>query len=57
MAAAEHHCTLDPPLFELLHIYPNSVSGCFIKALRVQVYAPLEYFNRALHINVQATLI
>ena len=47
MAAAVHHSTLDLPLFVLLHAHPNLGSGCSIKALQVQLYVLLEYFNRA----------
>ena len=56
MAAAVHHSTLDLPLFVLLHAHPNLGSGCSIKALQVQLYVLLEYFNR-LHINVLDSLI
>ena len=33
-------------------VYPNLGCGRSIKALRVKEYVLLEYFNRALHINV-----
>ena len=45
------------PLIIFTFLNPNLGSGCFIKALRVQVYALLEYFNRALHTNVEASLL
>ena len=48
MAAAVHHCTLNPPLFVLLYVYPKLGGGCSIKVLRAQVCVLLEY----LHINV-----
>ena len=38
-------------------VYPNLGSGCFNKALWVQVYVLFEYFNRALHLNIWASLI
>ena len=57
MIAAVHHCTLQPPLFVLLHVNPYLSRDYSIKVLRVQVYVLLEYFKRALHINVLASLI